>query len=290
MTNEDYQLEELENAAVNKSNDAKRMAAIAAGLVGSAGVATAATYGATVGYGEGEEAQLTEQLTQDDVDSAAEAGADQVPDAEPVPEPAPQPTPQPTPQPNPDPDLQYNKTTHYYDEDNNLLGTSEEGTVDGKDFMLLDSDNDGKADVVAIDVNGNGQYDSDEIAYLEGNEQVAMGHATAVHDDKFLAVADPEPEPEPYYDDKDYDDGLAYEDYNDEKSGEEYADDYAENNDNYQNDVDVDHYSASAEGDYAYDNYKEDTEYEEEDYSLASDDSDSSSADDLGVDDGFDLV
>lgn len=37
MTNEDYQLEELENAAVNKSNNAKRFAA-AAGILATGGV------------------------------------------------------------------------------------------------------------------------------------------------------------------------------------------------------------------------------------------------------------
>ena len=86
MTNEDYQLEELENAAVNKSNNAKRIAA-AAGLLATGG---AVGYAASNIPGGSDEEPI-ETLTEEELDEVADAGASQV--QEPVEKP--QPTPQP---------------------------------------------------------------------------------------------------------------------------------------------------------------------------------------------------
>ena len=89
MTNEDYQLEELENAAVNKSNNAKRIAA-AAGLLATGG---AAGYAAT-NIPTGVEDEPIETLTEEDLEGVAETGANQVQEPEVTPQPI-QPQPQP---------------------------------------------------------------------------------------------------------------------------------------------------------------------------------------------------
>ena len=268
MTNEDYQLEELENAAVKKSNNAKRIAAAAGFFVAGGAAGYAATQ---VPVGE-EETQLPEL---DNDDSGANAGANQI--HEPEPKPVPQPkAPEPV---NNEPEVSFDKTTHYYDEDNNLIATSEEGTIDGKDFSLIDLDADNKADILAYDENGNGIYDSNEIITLDGNNQIAMGNKATQHEVVFLDEPDPEPIT-PIYD---IDDGTIHNDFEDEKSGEDYSHDYADNNEDYNNGE----YSASYHGGYAYDDVKDDSDYGYND--LAADDSADDTFEDLGPD-SLDLV
>lgn len=291
MTNEDYQLEELENAAVNKSNNAKRIAA-AAGLLATGG---AAGYAATnIPTGSAEEP--IETLTEEDLESVADTGANQVQEPEVKPQPVqPQPaTPvQPTPPAQDEVDVSFDKTTHYYDENNNLVMTTEEGTVNGQQFKLVDVDGDMRADILAYDADDNGVINEDEIVELSGKDQIAMGHATAQHDDQFIAIHDPEPEPyiEPYdiNEEKDYADNTIHNDFEDEKTGETYSHDYAENNDDYNN-GDVEHYSAepSDGSDYAYeDEGKEESDYEYND--LAENDTTEDTFEDLGSD-SLDIV
>ena len=291
MTNADYQLEELENAAVNKSNNAKRIAA-AAGLLATGG---AAGYAATnIPTGSAEEP--IETLTEEDLESVADTGANQVQEPEVKPQPVqPQPaTPvQPTPPAQDEVDVSFDKTTHYYDENNNLVMTTEEGTVNGQQFKLVDVDGDMRADILAYDADGNGVINEDEIVELSGKDQIAMGHATAQHDDQFIAIHEPEPEPyiEPYdiNDEKDYADNTIPNDFEDEKTGETYSHDYAENNEDYNN-GEVEHYSAetSDDSDYAYeDEGKEESDYEYND--LAENDTTDDTFDDLGSD-SLDIV
>lgn len=293
MTNEDYQLEELENAAVNKSNNAKRIAA-AAGLLATGG---AAGYAATnIPAGEVEEPM--ESLTEEDLESVADTGANQVQEPEVKPQPVQHQTQpatpvQPTPPAQDEVDVSFDKTTHYYDENNNLVMTTEEGTVNGQQFKLVDVDGDMRADILAYDADGNGVINEDEIVELSGKDQIAMGHATAQHDDQFIAIHDPEPEPyiEPYdiNEEKDYADNTIHNDFEDEKTGETYSHDYAENNDDYNN-GDVEHYSAeSSDGsDYAYeDEGKEESDYEYND--LAENDTTEDTFEDLGSD-SLDIV
>ena len=285
MTNEDYQLEELENAAVNKSNNAKRMAA-AAGLLATGG---AAGYAATnISTGSGEESMET--LTEDDLEGVAETGANQVQDSEAQPQPV-QPQPiveQPAPEPA-EPQVDFDTTTHYYDENNNLVATAEEGTIDGHKFTMLDVDGDMKADILAYDENGDGVYEDREIVTLEGKNQIAMGNEATEHKDVFLAANNPEPEPypEPYNidDEKDLADNTIHNDFDDEKTGENYSHDYAENNEDYNN-GESDH--NSADSDYAYeDDLKEESDYEYND--LAENDTTDETFDDLGSD-SLDIV
>lgn len=291
MINEDYQLEELENAAVNKSNNAKRIAA-AAGLFATGG---AAGYGANSIPTEPVD-EPVENLTEEDLDGVADTGANQVQKPEvktqPV-EPQPKPaTPEdPAPSAQEEVDVSFDKTTHYYDENNNLIATSEEGTIDGKQFALVDVDGDKNADIVAYDVNGNGAYEKDEVVYLEGDEQIAMGHEATQHEDQFLAIHDPEPYVEPYdiNEEKDYADNTIHNDFEDEKTGENYSHDYAENNDDYNN-GEVEHYSVdpSDDPDYAYED--EDKEESDDNYNdFAENDTTEDTFDDLGSD-SLDIV
>jgi hypothetical protein len=293
MTNEDYQLEELENAAVNKSNNAKRIAA-AAGLLVTGGAAGYAATNITTGDVE----EPIETLTEEDLESVADTGANQVQEPEVKPQPVqPQTQPatpvQPTPPAQDEVDVSVDKTTHYYDENKNLVMPTEEGTVKGQQFKLVDVDGDMRADILAYDADGNGVINEDEIVELSGKDQIAMGHATAQHDDQFIAIHDPEPEPyiEPYdiNEEKDYADNTIHNDFEDEKTGETYSHDYAENNDDYNN-GDVEHYSAeSSDGsDYAYeDEGKEESDYEYND--LAENDTTEDTFEDLGSD-SLDIV
>lgn len=293
MTNEDYQLEELENAAVNKSNNAKRIAA-AAGLLATGG---AAGYAAT-NIPTGVEVEPIETLTEEDLEGVAETGANQVQEPEVTPQPV-QPQLQPATPVQPvtpaqdEVDVSFDKTTHYYDENNNLVMTTEEGTVNGQQFKLVDVDGDKRADILAYDADGNGVINEDEIVELTGKDQIAMGHATAEHDDQFIAIHEPEPEPyiEPYDidEEKDYADNDIHNDFEDEKTGETYSHDYAENNEDYDN-GEVEHYSAETSdgSDYAYEEeVKDESDYEYND--LAENDTTDDTFDDLGSD-SLDIV
>ena len=181
MANDDYQLEELENAAVNKSNNAKRMAA-AAGLLATGGTAGYAASNISTGSAE----ETEDILSEEDLESQ---------------------TPPQTPHDSEvngttqeEVNIDYDKTTHYYDEDHNLVMTTEEGTIDGKDFLLVDYDNDSEADIIAYDENGNGTYEQNEVHALGDNEHIAMGNDATQHEDVFLANQDPDPEPIESYD------------------------------------------------------------------------------------------
>ena len=269
MTNEDYQLEELENAAVKKSNTAKRVALTA----GIAATAAGTTFAATqIPFGS-EEPETVETLTEEDLESVAETGANQV-EAEPEPEPVQEVhhyhhyVEEPVETPAEDEvDVSFDKTTHFYDDDQNLVMTMEEGTVNGNQFKLLDVDGDMRADYFAYDANGNGIIEDNEITELYGNEQIAMGNATTQHEDIFLALDEPPVDPidPPYdiYQEKDLAEGI-HNDFEDEKTGEVYSHDYAENNENYNNNGDIENYSAGMSEDtgYAYeDDVKDEFDY-----------------------------
>lgn len=311
MTNDGFQLEELENAAVKKSNSAKRAAAIGATVAGSGaiGVAGKSIYDNSATQNDGNGESL---LSEDDVENVANTGANQVDATQPDHEESAPATPKAsaptvphhqvsTTQNDDEIDISFEKTTHYYDEDNNLLLTTEEGKVEGHNFMLGDVDGDMQADILAYDANNNGAYEENEFVELEGRNQIGMGNPTYQHDDIFLATRDPEPYPvepidDPYYDineEKGYADNgdNIHNDFEDEKTGEIYRDDYAENSQNYNNNGDVDQYS-SAHADLAYkeDDIINDDEYEEEFDDLASNDIASDDADDIVNDDFIDIA
>lgn len=292
MTNEDYQLEELENAAVNKSNNAKR-AAVAAGVLAAGATGAGAAYAAT-NFPPGHEEEPIETLSEEDLEGVANSGANQVQQPEVKPEQPATPVKQETHVE--EPEVTFDTTTHYYDDDHNLVATTEEGTIDGRQFTLIDLDNDNKADILAYDANGNGIYEENEIIELTGRDQIVMGNEATEHKDVFFASNDSDDEIEDYYDgdEKDYVDTI-HNDFEDEKTGETYSRDYAENNENYNNNGDVEHYSASYEADNTDDNNYYDSEdlglaqnddFDDNDYydSLAENDTTDDSFDDFGSD------
>lgn len=292
MTNEDYQLEELENAAVNKSNNAKRIAAAAALLATGGAAGYAAT---TIPFDDGEEHM--EKLSEEDLEGVVDSGANQVQTPEPKPQPA-QPT-QPTHNAKPvEPtedqvDVNFDKSIHYVDGENTVM-TAEEGTINGHKFQLIDVDGDMRADILAYDEDGNGVYNDDEIIQLSQKDQIAMGHATRQHEVVVINndEVDPEPiqpYPEPYdiLDEKDYADNNIHNDFEDEKTGEKYSHDYAENNENYNNNGDVDHYSAGMSEYAMEEDGKEESDYDYND--VAENDMGSDSFEDLGPD-SIDIV
>ena len=304
MADQDYQLEEFENNAVNKSNMAKRAAA-AAGLVGGGALA-----GHAINHIGGGEDTPQETLSQEDLEGVAEAGANQVeaPQAEEshhTHHPHPQPTPVPPAEETvvqEDPELTFDKTTQYYSGDQ-LIITEEEGTLDGRNFKLVDLDGDLRADILAYDEDGNGIYNEDEIIELQGRDKIVMGHDTK--QTETVRVYEVEREPFIFEDEK----GYAYEenihnDFEDEKTGEVYSHDYAENNENYNNNGDVENYTAEyKEENLAYvepqeeeilidgepdDSYEPET-FEEDNMDLYADNADDSSMDDSSVND-FDII
>lgn len=212
MANNDYRLEELENAAVNKSNNAKRIAA-AAGLLAAGGSAGAAA-GMAISHPHHAEANIEEvdELGTEEMDATLDAAANQVQEHQS--EPQQQPVNNggngghtPSPKGN-DVDVSFNKSTNYYDENGNLVMQSEDGKVNGHNFTVVDYDADGKGDLLAIDANGNGIYDDDEIYALEGNDKIDMGNASHYHEDVYLtnnttAVEEEDIEPYNIYDEKD---------------------------------------------------------------------------------------
>ena len=249
----DYQLEDAENAAVNKSKNLKRGLAVGAAVVG-AGAATA--FGATK-VAEGLNSETTEELTADDLMAGAQAGADgstadAVKEAQEEPvvkqnnvyvqkEEAPA-----------DPELSVEETALIYDEDGNYVASVDSGTYDGKSFMVLDTDGNGKGDIMAYDENGNGIYEDHEIVYID-NETYDMGQGERLtayqqdYDGDLHRVYD-----EPNMGGR----GMAYveprqegiddirNDFQDEKTGEEYSRDLAENNPDYNNHDDAQQYGA----------------------------------------------
>lgn len=296
MRNEDYQLEELENAAVNKSNNAKRIAA-AAGLIATGGVAG---YAATNITSDSVEEPI-ETLTEEDLEGVADTGANQAHEPEPAPQ-AVQTQPQPTTpnepvQPEEDEvDISFTKTTHYYDEDKNLVMTEEAGTIDGHQFKLFDVDKDLRADLLAYDADGNGIINSDETVVLTDENKIAMGNATSQHEVEFIAINEPEPvfdpDIEPYDIDEEKDladDNSIHNDFEDEKTGETYTNDYAENNEDYNNGETEQHSAENSDDSYyAYeDNNNEENDYEYNE--LAENDTIDDTFDDLGPD-SLDIV
>lgn len=271
----DYQLEDAENAAVNKSKNLKRGLAVGAGVVGVGG---AAAFAATQLGGNGDS---DSDLTAEDLVAGAEAGADGAEDAvekeAPVQE---HHTAKAAPAPEPEPEVDVDQTTIIYDEDGNYIASADEGKIDGKDFMVLDTDGNGKGDIIAYDENGNGIYEDHEIAYMDNETyQMGQGQNVAVYQEDewgdLVKVADgPNIGPHPvagihHNNTNDFDDDISDigNDFVDEKTGETYHGDLAENNPDYNNHDNAEQYSASLDGvenDYGYNEPSNDfTAYDE---------------------------
>jgi hypothetical protein len=259
MKNQEFQLEELENAAVKKSNNAKR-AAVAAGVFAAGGAAGGVAAAVVSNSPEQEES-----LTEEDLDAAIKAGTSQETSSdnsggEKV---APRAEPPVEPRVEPEAEVVYDKTTHVYVDDE-LYATSVTGTVDGHNFEMVDFDDDNKADVVAIDENDDGLYQDNEVHATYGYGP-SMDVPATKHEDVLLSSEDlglnpiepSYPEPGESWTEGDEDilqdkEGAGTEeeiknDFEDEKAGETYENDYAENNEDYNSEGDVENYTAEFE-------------------------------------------
>jgi hypothetical protein len=293
---------------------AKR-AATAAGLMG-AGAATAYGASALLNNDEGGSSEETAaELNENDLVSGASAGAldeqtteQSTPDTTPVEEPPVRNDYEVSEhsagshheeKPEVEPELQFESNTHIYDENHNLVAEVDEGTYDGKSFAIADVDADGHGDLLMYDANGNGVYEENEVALIDGYDYAMGSGGGAQHNDVFIDTGDYTMEPN---------DDLAgidndYVDYSGAKDGVEYQD-LAEVSDDYQNDADVEHYAAGDDHTYdldgtdAYESYTADAsdeynadpadEYAVDDYNAGADHD--MAYDDTPVDDPYDVV
>lgn len=225
-------VDDYENMAVNNSNTAKRMAAGAAILVGGAAVAGGAAYAASTH----DEPVVEDPMTPDTLLDGAEAAAEYE-----ASEPAPAQTttvyvtqPAPAPEPEPEPEVVWEETTNYY-VDGEKFASVEEGRVDGTKFSITDIDNDGRADFFGYDANHNEVIEDHEVRQLAPNEYISMGNPTAHETNNNVIL----PEGEDVVDPFDPNQGnvahneMIRNNFEDEKTGESYRNDYAENNPDY---------------------------------------------------------
>lgn len=265
-TNPGMNVEDYEDKAVQKSNVAKRVAVGGAAFVGGAALAGGAAYAA--GKSPAEE-QTEEALTTEDIMAGAEAGGEAQPEeVQPQPQqtvttervvvvekPAAE-TYQEEAKEAEGPEITWDETTNIYVGDQKVAQI-ERGTIDGSDFALIDGNADGRADVLAVDANNNKQFDQDEFVAITPEDNIYMGHQTAQVNNNYY-----EPQNEGGYDPYGgTDNNLAMNeepirnDFEDEKTGEEYHGDFAENNPDYNPDANVDNYdSANDGGDYLAEN------------------------------------
>ena len=183
-TNENnYRIEEMEDRAVNKSNLLKTGAVAGAmGIVG-AGVAVAANHALS-----DNSEPATNEITEDSLLNAATTGAEETQVvveteehhhhhhyAEPAPEPM------PGDDIEPDTTMTVDEQVIVQDSDGNYLASQTSGTIEGKAYVAQDTTGDGNVDRIYYDVNGNQQFDANEVADITSENQFAMadfGQAT----------------------------------------------------------------------------------------------------------------
>lgn len=271
-TNSGINVDEYENMAVDNSNKAKKIAAIVGVGVAEAAVGAGAAYAANRN-------QQEEPLSADDMTNAANVAGtyqEEVHEAQPqavvhekhvkVEEPK-------------EPEVEWEERTEIY-ENGELAGTVETGTYDGHKVALIDVDGDKMADYVAVDVDGDGDFDANEIQAINPSESPYMNQEVG----KVVIInnngpeVDPTPAPTPY-DPEPYPEDI-FNDFSDEKTGEKYKDDFAEDNTDYNSDADTSNYQASANEDYL----AEDSNYNEEE-TIVNDDENYYAENDSSTDD-----
>ena len=284
-TNSVMNVDDYENMAVQKSNNAKRVAAGAALFVGGAAVAGGAAYAAT-GH-ETPDVIDDSPLTAEDVVEGGNVGNDYQPEVhnettervvyvEKYEEPS---NDQNSEQTN-ETQVTWDEKTVVYDENGNVVGSVENGTIQGHNFALFDVDGDNHADYLAIDADGNGQFDDNEIVKYDVSDHVHMGHETAytkeIHSNNQYILAEDGSEDIARNDD---DREIIHNNFEDEKTGESYNGDYAENNRDYNPNADMDSYGNSdnylAEND-RYDGYDDSSSANVDEQYLAENDDEES--------------
>lgn len=255
----DYQLEDAEDAAVKRSKNLKRGLAVG-GAVGGLGTISAFAASKLAG-GTNTESQ---ELTEEDLISGAQAGADEAVEDAPAAE-----EPQtvvhehhhihihtPKPEEVIEPEMEVEETAVIFDENGDIVASYDAGTYGGKRFMVMDTDGNGKADLMAYDENNNGVFEDNEISELDNESyEIGKGENLAIYEktaDGEVELVDVRPNPlrDPMaHNTLDDDDDISgiHNDFEDEKTGEVYGRDLAENNPDYNNHGDTGHYSAGME-------------------------------------------
>lgn len=252
----DMNIEDYEDKAIKTSKIAKGLGLAAAG----AGVALAANsaYAATT---DGP-ATVDVPIDADELAKGAEIGEDVEPVAEAPAQTTTQyvyvekPAPAPVEEHDDSSDLQWEETTNYFMDGEKVM-TVEEGKLNGHDVMLVDSDADGHADILAYDVNNNHIYEEDEIVQLTPQDNIHMGnetaHVTDVHHEGYVFYDGNHEENYAYVNEEPH---HIHNNFEDEKTGEEYHDDFAEHNPDYNPSADIDygHGNDYLAENYGYDN------------------------------------
>lgn len=245
-TNE-MNIEDYEDKATKRSKLAKGLG-IAAGAVGIGAASSFTTYAATSDGAS----DVDGSLTADDMMHGAEVGNEIQPVEETTQNvyvqtaaPAPQAA---APVAEQEPEIVWEETTNYYNGDDKVMSI-EEGTIDGHKFMLADIDGDERGDLLAIDLNDNGEFEADEVQGLSLADNVPMGHKTAHVTEEHYAWNPQEPDYHDQYAYNDATDHQIHNNFEDEKTGEEYHSDYAENNPDYNPHANVDYTAETADFD-----------------------------------------
>lgn len=237
LTTNDMNIEDYEDQAIKKSRLAKGIGI----AVGGAAVAAGTTYAATTSGND----VLDEPVSADEMAQGAEIG-DEIEPVEETPETQ---TTQyiyveksaPEPEEEKASDMTWDETTNYYIGDEKVMSI-QEGTLEGHDFMLIDSDADGQADVLAYDVNNNHQYEQDEILKLTPEDNISMANQTAhtsdYHYDPWFGQNSTSEDQYAYEEDGP---NLIHNNFEDEKTGEDYHGDFAEDNPDYNPYADLDY-------------------------------------------------
>ena len=130
------------------------------------------------------------------------------PEPEPQPEPEPIPEPDPIPGPEPEPDGGYNVIGYNVVQDED--GT--EGAIatlehNGELIFIADTDNDGYANIMAHDINDNGQFDPGEVVDIT-EDHLAMAPLQQAYEEGLLAQEEIDNGPD-YINDGNVDDYMA---------------------------------------------------------------------------------
>lgn len=283
----DYQLEEMENSQIKKASTAKKAAILAAGGLGL--TATGAFAADRIGAMTNDE-NSDEVLTEDDLINGANAASlDEAATDTAAPATTPAPTPAPAPTPvDPVPNVEVGESGIAFDEDGNIIGQYDSGTVDGDLYVVMDTDLNGKGDLLALDTNHNGQIDDNEVLALD-NKSYTMGEPQklVIIDTNESDYPGPHVPVEP---------GLAdindiHNDFFDDTTGDTYRHDLADSNPDYNNDARTDYYAGFGEKEQEADPFDPDAEYDPlADYEpdVHNDDlADNDTFDDAGSDDAF---
>lgn len=258
--NEEMNPEVYEDKAVNRSRLARNIA-LGAALAGGGGIAAAAATRAAMTTEE-----PSEELTTDDLFGAASAGDVTTETQEKeyvyVEKPAQKAPVEDKPEENPQEDkVVWDEQENIYVNGEKVMSV-ETGSVDGQKFAIADYDGDNVADVIAVDENNNGIFEDNEFHELSYFDNVRMGHDAAHSNNYYMNSGD-----SLMYADNSGEEKI-HNNFEDEKTGENYQSDYAENNPDYNPDADGENnqYYASIEMDKDGETYQEESTVSESSY------------------------